>query len=339
MKRDLVVLTKQGLYCEAGGFHIDPWADVETALLTHAHSDHARVGSRKYYAHRNSLPILKIRLGPDVKVQSVEYGEVLTLGKTKVSFHSAGHILGSSQIRLSDGEETWVVSGDYKRDADPTCPPFEVIPCDTFVTEATFALPIYRWPAASEVAREIYEWWMSNRAEGKNSILCCYALGKVQRALAELLAYTHEPVYLHGSAANLVQVYRDAGVSMIPTIPVNTLDKKFKFKGELILAPPSASGSTWTRRFEPYETGFASGWMQVRGNRRRKGYDRGFILSDHADWPSLIRTIREVGAKRIIATHGSSDILARYVTEEMGLQGDTFQTQFGDENELKLETV
>jgi putative mRNA 3-end processing factor len=333
VEKDLIILTSKGLFCPEGGFYIDPWQDVETAVLTHAHGDHARIGSSRYIAERSSREILRARLGEEAKVETRSYGESFTLGNARVSLHSAGHILGSSQIRVEVGGRVWVVSGDYKRDPDPTCPPFEVVECDTFITEATFALPIYRWRPTSEVAGEIFAWWEKNRASGKNSVLCCYALGKAQRVLAELRAYTDRPIYLHGANLRLVEAYRKEGVELGETIAVSSLDKKEKLRGELILAPPSASGSPWMRRFEPYEVGFASGWMQVRGNKRREAYDRGFVVSDHADWPSLLRTIRETKARRVIATHGSSDVLARYVREEMGLQGDTFHTEYGDENE------
>ena len=336
-RRDLIVLTQKGLYCEAGDFYIDPWKPVPLALITHAHSDHAHGGSDEYWAHKHSVPILKLRLGRDTKTKGFEYRETFVRGDVKVSFHPAGHVLGSAQVRVERGEgpgkEVWVFTGDCKRDADPSCEPYEVVECDTFITEATFALPVYKWQPGPAVTEEILAWWNHNRERGMNSILCCYALGKAQRILAELSDLTDRPVHLHGSMKNLVQIYRDAGVKMVATEPAMIEGSKEKLKGALILAPPSASGSTWTRRFEPYEVGFASGWMQIRGNKRRKGYDRGFVVSDHSDWPSLIRTIRETKAKRIIATHGSSDVLARYINEEMGLRGEVFKTEFEDQEE------
>jgi putative mRNA 3-end processing factor len=265
-------------------------------------------------------------------VKGYPYGKVFTRGDARVSFHPAGHVLGSSQVRVERGEganrEVWVFTGDYKRDPDPSCAPFEVVECDTLITEATFALPVYQWRPGSEVAEEILQWWNQNRERGINSILCCYALGKAQRILAELAKLTDRPVHLHGSMKNLVQIYRDAGILLSETLPAIDESSKEKLKGALILAPPSASGSTWTRRFEPFEVGFASGWMQIRGNKRRKGYDRGFVVSDHSDWPSLLQTIRDSKAKRVIATHGASDVLARYATEVMGLQGEVFKTEF-----------
>jgi putative mRNA 3-end processing factor len=337
---DLIVLTERGLYCKEGDFYIDPWKPVPYALVTHGHSDHAHFGSEKYLVQKSSLGIMKLRLGFNSEIETIPYGEKKRIGNVDVSFHPAGHILGSSQIRVQKDEQVWVFTGDYKRDPDPSCEPFEVVECDTLITEATFALPIYRWKPTSMVARDIYKWWMQNRERGWNSILCCYALGKAQRVLAELanlpeLANTEEhPVYLHGAMERMIQVYRDAGIKMLPTLRTANLGKE-KLKGQLILAPPSASGSTWTRKFEPYEVGFASGWMLIRGNRRRKAYDRGFVISDHSDWPSLLQTIRESKATRIIATHGDSETLSRYVQEEMGLIGEKLKTQYGidEENE------
>jgi putative mRNA 3-end processing factor len=334
--KDLIVLSARGLYCEAGDFYIDPWKPVPVALITHAHGDHAHSGSQAYWAQEDCLPILRLRLGREIDVRGFPYGETIVRNGIKISFHPAGHILGSSQIRVERGEgasrEVWVFTGDYKRDPDPSCKPFEVVECDTLITEATFALPIYHWKPGNLVAEEILTWWKQNKERGWNSILCCYALGKTQRILAELANLIDQPVHLHGSMKNLVQIYRDAGIKMCDTRPaiqdVSKAGNKEKLKGALIIAPPSASGSTWTRRFEPYEVGFASGWMQVRGNRRRKAYDRGFVVSDHADWNSLLRTIEDSKAKRVIATHGSSEVLARYVNERMGLQGEVFQTEF-----------
>ncbi|MEM7611085.1 MAG: ligase-associated DNA damage response exonuclease [Pseudomonadota bacterium] len=311
---ELIHATRRGLECRAGGFCIDPMRRSELALITHAHADHARRGADRYIAVRDSVPILRARLGNSVRIDAVDYGEQLELGDTRVSFHSAGHVLGSAQIRVQRGDDVWVASGDFKRDPDPTCAPFEVVPCDTFITEATFALPIYRWPPAAEVAREIHEWWQSNARQSRPSVLFCYSFGKAQRVLAELMALTSECVLVHGAVAKLTDLYREAGVQMLPT---QTLDLRTRrdYAGELIIAPPGAAGSRWMRRFKSASTGFCSGWMQVRGNRRRRGYDRGFVLSDHADWPSLLRTIDEVGATRILTTHGHSDTLVRLLRE------------------------
>lgn len=230
---------------------------------------------------------------------------------------------------MAGDDGVWVVSGDYKRDADPTCAEFEVVPCDTFITEATFALPAYRWQPAAAVAAEIHHWWQANAALGKTSVLFCYALGKAQRLLAELRAYTQETAFLHGALTPLTECYREAGIAMLPTEPVGRRLKDEDFSQALVLAPPSAAGSAWMRRFPRHSAGFASGWMRIRGNRRRRGYDRGFVLSDHVDWPGLIRTIEETGARRVLATHGRTDVLVRYLRER-GWEADSLETFFGD---------
>jgi len=247
-----------------------------------------------------------------------------------VSLHPAGHILGSAQVRIEHQGRVWVVSGDYKRQSDPTCDPLEPVECDVFISEATFALPVYRWPDTTRVIEEIYRWWTANRERGIASVLFCYALGKAQRVLAELKAFTHEPVYLHGAVDSLTGVYRRAGVSMLPTLPVGT-NPKTDFRGALIIAPPNAAGTPWMRRFGERATGFCSGWMRIRGDRRRRGYDRGFVISDHADWPALIDTCTSTRARRVLLTHGYSDALTRYFNEQ-GIEASALKTSFGDES-------
>ena len=328
----IIELTSRGLYCAAGDFYIDPWRPVPRAVITHAHADHARFGSEQYFAESSGIPILRHRLGEDIQCQGLAYAESLELGRARVSLHPAGHILGSSQVRVEVDGETWVVTGDFKRDTDPTCAPFEVVPCDTLITEATFALPIYRWPDIATVAAQIHDWWQANAALGRASVLFCYALGKAQRVLAALRAHTDQRVLLHGAAVPLTDIYRAAGVAMLPTEPALEAEVEGKFAGELIIAPPGANGTAWMKRFGDCGTGFCSGWMLLRGNRRRRGYDRGFVLSDHADWPALLESIRACGARRVLATHGRSDILVRYLREQ-GIDAAELKTEFGDEGE------
>ena len=328
--QDLVIVRPEGMYCPPGDFYIDPWRPVAHAVITHGHGDHARVGMGQYHTTREGLPILQWRLGEQA-YHAHAYGEAFRLGDTAVSLHPAGHVLGSAQVRIEHGGEVWVVSGDYKRQPDPTCVPFEVVACDTFVTEATFGLPIYRWPDTAEVAREIAAWREECAREGDAAILYCYGLGKSQRLLAELDACMQGPVYVHGAIATGVEVYRAAGIRMIDTVKVSDTPKGADFAGQLVLAPPSAAGSTWVRRFRGAQHGFASGWMRVRGNRRRRNYDRGFVVSDHADWPDLLRTVRETGARRVIATHGNTDALVRALNEA-GIATGTFDTQFGEDD-------
>ncbi len=327
---DLVIVRPEGMYCTVGDFYIDPWRPVPHAVITHGHGDHARIGMGDYHTTLEGLPILQWRLGEQA-YHAHAYGDRFQLGDTTVSLHPAGHVLGSAQVRIEHGGEVWVVSGDYKRQPDPTCAPFEVVACDTFVTEATFGLPIYRWPDTAEVAREIAAWREECASEGNAAILYCYGLGKSQRLLAELDACMEGPVYVHGAIASGVDVYRAAGIRMIDTVKVSDTPKGVDFAGQLVLAPPSAAGSTWVRRFRGAQQGFASGWMRVRGNRRRRNYDRGFVVSDHADWPDLLRTVRETGARRVIATHGNTDALVRALNEA-GIATGTFSTQFGEDD-------
>lgn len=334
MPQDLIVQRPEGLYCPAGDFHIDPWRPVARAVITHGHGDHARPGMGEYHVARAGLPILQWRLG-EQHYHAYEYGEAFRIGAARVSLHPAGHVLGSAQVRIEVDGEVWVASGDYKRQPDPTCAPFEVVPCDTFVTEATFGLPIYRWPDTAEVARDIVAWRDECAAEGVAAVLFCYALGKAQRLLAELRAFTDEPAWLHGALVPGVQVYRDAGIALLETQPVVDAARGAgaaeRFAGRLVLAPPSAAGSAWMRRFRRAQTGFASGWMLIRGNRRRRNVDRGFVVSDHADWPALLRTVRETGARRVIATHGNTEALVRTLADA-GVDAGNFRTDYGGDD-------
>jgi putative mRNA 3-end processing factor len=328
---DLVVASPAGLFCPPGGFHVDPAGPCGTAVVTHAHADHAQPGAREYVCADACVPLLRHRLGPDAALRGVAYGDIFRLGDVDVSLHPAGHVLGSAQVRLEHDGRVWVVSGDYKRAKDPTCAPFEVVPCDVFVTEATFALPIYRWDEPERVAAEIHAWW--NSRPDRPCVLFAYALGKAQRVLAELAFLTDRPVLTHGAIETYAALYREAGVPMLPTEPLGEAKrKKADLAGALILAPPSARATPWMRRFAHAETGFASGFMRLRGPRRGQNYDRGFALSDHADWPALLRTIEETGARRVLATHGYADELARYLGER-GLESGTIATAFAGEGD------
>jgi putative mRNA 3-end processing factor len=316
--------TPRGLYCGAGDFFIDPWEPVARALITHAHGDHARPGSAAYLCARDSAPLLRRRLGSDVSIETVQYGEPRRIGGVTVSFHPAGHVLGSAQIRIEGSEGVWVVSGDYKRAADPTCAPFEPVRCDTFVSESTFGLPIYRWDPTAVVMRDILAWWDANREGGRTSVIFCYTLGKAQRLLAELATLTDRPVYVHGMMLGMIDAYREAGVSLpevkqvIESKPASPKRRSGGggFAGELVLAPLSARGTPWMRRLGAHSDAFASGLMRVRGVRRQRAYDRGFVISDHADWPALLETIRETGASRVLATHGHAEPLARHLADQ-----------------------
>ncbi|WP_293003579.1 ligase-associated DNA damage response exonuclease [Nevskia sp.] len=330
-ENDLVIVRPEGLYCPHGDFHIDPWRGVPKAVITHAHADHARSGSAHYWGAARGLGLLRERLGRQAAITPLAYGERLRFNDVTVSLHSAGHVLGSAQVRIEhDDGRVWGVSGDFKRDPDPSCDPFEPFRCDTWITEATFALPIYRWTDTRDTAVEILDWWQACKRDGQTAVLFCYSLGKAQRLLAELAQLTDERVFVHGAMPGLIKVYRDAGIRMLPTETIANIKKGTPFAGELVLAPPGAGGTPWMKRFHPYSTGFASGWMRVRGGKRRAAYDRGFVLSDHADWDSLLRTIDDTGARRVLVTHGHGDALIEHLTAR-GIEASMLATKFEGE--------
>ena len=327
--KDMLIVTDDGLFCRAGGFHIDPWRPVERAVVTHAHSDHARWGCRRYLAPESGVRLLSTRLGPDVDVAGVPWLQPVTIGDATVSFHPAGHILGSAQIRVEVAGEVWVVSGDYKTDSDATCAPFEPVRCHTFVTESTFGLPIYRWAPQSETFAEINAWWRKNKDESRASVLCGYSLGKAQRLISGLDAGIGS-IFTHGSVERVCTDYRAEGVPLPPTTPVWSTPPKTKYDGAMIIGPPSVAGTPWMKRFGDFRMAFASGWMQIRGTRRRRAVDRGFALSDHADWPGLLGAIQATGATRILATHGYIAPLVRWLREH-GYEAEALKTAFKGE--------
>jgi putative mRNA 3-end processing factor len=327
--RTVLTETPAGLYCEAGDFHIDPWGATPRALITHAHGDHARPGSAAYLCAAPCAPLLTRRLEP-APIQTLAYGERLRLGEVTVSFHPAGHVLGSAQIRLEGADGVWVISGDYKRAADPTCTPFEPQRCDVFVTESTFALPIYHWDPTAAVMADLRAWWQGNRERGLTSIVFGYTIGKAQRLLAELAGSCERPVLVHGMLVPLIDVYRSAGVRMAATQPLLERPRGTSLAGELVLAPLSARGTPWMRRLGHLSDALASGLMRIRGVRRQRAYDRGFVLSDHADWTALLDTIAATGASRVLATHGHGEVLARYLREQ-GLDAGVLRTAWEGE--------
>lgn len=327
---DLVVARPEGLYCPPGDFYIDPWRPVYLAVITHGHSDHARIGSRHYLAAKPGEGVLRCRLG-GIDLDAVEYGEARIHNGVRITLHPAGHVLGSSQVRLEFQGQIWVVSGDYKLDADGTCAPFEPVRCHAFVTESTFALPIYRWEPAAALHASINAWWAANAAQSRTSVLFCYAFGKAQRILHALDAGIG-PIVVHGAVETLNRVYRQAGVHLPHTLRVSDVGDPALLRKALVLAPPSARGSTWLRRFGDYADAYASGWMRVRGARRRRGVDRGFVMSDHADWPGLSAAISATGAQRVFVTHGNVATLVRWLNEQ-GLEAQSFATEYGGEDD------
>ncbi len=326
---DLIVASPEGLYCPPGEFYIDPWRPVDRAVITHGHSDHARAGSRQYLTAALGAGILRKRLGADIRLETLGYGEAISHHGVTLSLHPAGHVLGSAQVRLEYMGEVWVASGDYKLDDDGTCAPFEPVPCHTFITESTFGLPIYQWPKQAELVADINAWWRNNAAQQRTSVLFCYAFGKAQRVLSGLDPAIG-PILMHGAVEPLNQIYREAGVKLPQTQHVGRLTDSSQMSRSIVLAPPSAQGTSWMKRFGEYADGFASGWMQLRGTRRRRGVDRGFVMSDHADWPGLQKAIAATGAGRVFVTHGQINVMVRWLREQ-GLDAQGFATEYGEE--------
>ena len=320
MKEPLVV-RPEGLYCEAGGFYIDPRGRVDRALVTHAHSDHARPGHAHYLVSQSCLPLIKLRLGADISAEGIPFGEKRKIGGAVVSFHPAGHILGSSQIRVEVGGRVWVVSGDYKPQPDRCCEAFELVKCDVFVSECTFGLPVYRWEPEEVIHQQINEWWRGNAENGRPSMLFAYSLGKAQRVLAGLDP-SIGPIFAHGAVHPFLPVYLECGVSL-PEVK-KPKEGEGDWAGSIIVAPPAVEDAGWTRRFKGASRAFASGWMAVRGARRRRNLDRGFVLSDHADWAGLLQVIEGTEAEMIKLTHGDGYPLARYL-QERGVQASMLE--------------
>ena len=323
---DLIALQDAGLYCQQGSFYIDPWRPVDRAVITHAHGDHARPGHAHYLAAHAGERVLRLRMGADALIDTLAYGETTTINGVALSFHPAGHVLGSAQVRIEYRGQVCVVSGDYKLEHDATCAPFEPVRCHTFVSESTFGLPIYRWQPPAVIFSEIDAWWRGNQAVGKTSVLYAYAFGKSQRILAGIDA-SIGPLFCHGAVLPLNQAYRESGVWLPETASATAAAKAYDFSRALIIAPPSAQTTPWLKRFGDFSDGFASGWMQIRGTRRRRAIDRGFVLSDHADWPGLLTAIEASAAERVLVTHGQVAPMVRWLREQ-GLNAEALETRF-----------
>lgn len=335
MKEPLLAFNEKGIYCAQADVYLDPWKPVIKALITHGHSDHARWGHKKYITHNTNVPIIKHRLG-EIDVSGVGYNESFSINGVKFSFHPAGHIIGSSQIRAEYQGEVWVFSGDYKIENDGISVPFEPIKCHSFITECTFGLPAFKWIPQEEVMKNINNWWLENKNSGKTSVLFGYALGKAQRLLKGLDPSIGK-IYTHGTIENMTEVLRPL-VDLPQTTLITREIKKEEIRGNIVLAPPSAHGSTWIRKMVPFETGFASGWMNFRGARRRRAIDKGFVLSDHCDWQGLLSSIKATGCEKVICTHGYTDIFCKFLNE-IGYDARTAATQYeGELAEMEAHT-
>jgi len=328
MKPPLLAFNEKGIYCAEADVYLDPWKPVKKAIISHGHADHSRWGHQQYITHHTNVPIIRHRLG-EITVTGKEWNETFTINGVKFSLHPAGHIIGSSQIRVEYKGEVWVFTGDYKTENDGVAVPYQVVKCHTFITECTFGLPAFKWVPQQEVFNDINSWWQQNREDGRTSVLFGYSLGKAQRLLKHLDPSIGK-IYTHGAIENMTEVIRPL-VNLPSTEKITRETKKEELRGNMVLAPPSAHGSTWIKKMVPYVTGSASGWMTFRGARRRRAIDKGFVLSDHCDWQGLLSSIKTTGAEKIICTHGYTDIFSRFLTEQ-GYDARTEQTQYEEEN-------
>lgn len=325
--KPLLEFNDKGIYCAQADVYIDAWKPVDKCIITHGHADHSRWGHQKYITHKMNVPIISHRLG-EINVSGVEWDETITINGVKFSLHPAGHIVASSQVRVEYKGEVWVFTGDFKTEDDGLAQAFEPIKCDTFITECTFGLPVFKWTPQSQVFDNINGWWASNKSDHKTSVLFAYSLGKAQRLLKNLDTSIGR-IYTHGAIENMTEVLREQ-YDFPETTRITKETQKQELLGNIVLAPPSAHGGRWIRRMVPYVTGSASGWMAFRGARRRRAIDKGFVLSDHADWDGLIDAIEATECSKVIATHGYTDIFARYLRDEKGLDARTEETQYDD---------
>jgi putative mRNA 3-end processing factor len=333
-RKPLLEFTDRGICCPQGGFYIDPWLPVDDAVITHAHSDHARFGNKRYLAHHFSEQVLRYRLG-DIQMQTVEYGERVMKNGVEITLFPAGHVIGSAQIRVCYQDEVWVVSGDYKVEDDGISTPFEPVRCHHFISECTFGMPVYKWKPQVDTFNEINTWWRQNIENNLATVIVGYSLGKAQRILQNL-DLSIGKVYTHGVIENTNEALRRNGIALNPTERITPLTLKEEARKGIIIAPPSAVGSPWMRRFGPYDFGYCSGWMSIRGAKKRRAADRGFVLSDHADWDGLISAIEATGCEKVYLTHGYTASFARYLSE-IGFDAHEVHTLYGgDEVEEEL---
>ncbi len=325
----LLTFTDRGIYCEQADVYLDPWRRVDRAIISHAHADHARSGMGSYCAQHDSAPILKLRLGAHINLETKSYGEAFCLNGVTFSFHPAGHIIGSAQIRVEYNGEIWVFSGDYKTQSDNLAVPFEPVACHTFISESTFGLPVYRWADDQSTFDAINGWWRKNQDEGFTSVLCGYSLGKSQRLLCGL-DLSIGRVYTHGAVAQINNAFLAHGIKLPAHLHANKGIPKNDYTGQLVITPSSALGTPWMNKFKPYRTAIASGWMSLRGTKRRQNVDRGFVLSDHADWKGLNEAVAATGAERVYVTHGYQEVFASWLSEK-GYDAHVASTDYNEE--------
>ena len=329
MSKPLLEFNNKGIYCAKADVYIDAWRPVKKVIITHGHADHSKFGHQKYITHHLNIPIIKHRLG-DINVTGVEWGETFSINSVKFSLHPAGHIIGSSQVRVEHKGEVWVFSGDYKTEDDGISGAFEPVKCHSFITECTFGLPVFKWQPQQEVFDEMNNWWKDNQKNNMTSVIMVYSLGKAQRVLKYLNADIGT-IYTHGAIENMTDVLRKS-YDFSATVKITRETRQNDLKGNIVIAPPSAHGTTWMRKMVPYVTSSASGWMSTRGARRRRAIDKGFVLSDHADWDGLLSAIKTTECEKVICTHGYTDIFSRYL-KTLGYDARTEQTQYKEDED------
>ncbi len=322
----LIKFTDKGLFCCKGNFYIDPWKPVDNAIITHGHSDHARAGSKNYLCHTNSKPVLELRLG-EGNYQTCQWEEPIFMNGVKVSLHPAGHVIGSSQIRVEHHGEVWVFTGDYKTENDGISGAYQPVKCHTFITESTFGLPIYKWKPQAGIYTDIQQWILQNKQDSRASVLIAYSLGKAQRVLDAVSTVT-DKIYVHGAIYNMQQVLLANKLHHVEVIRITNEINKTEYKNAVIVAPPSAEGTPWMKKFLPYRLGMCSGWMQVRGNIRRRNADKGFALSDHCDFEGLLSSIKATRAEKVFVTHGFQAAFSKYLNE-IGIDSQEVTTAYG----------
>lgn len=324
-REPVLTFTDKGIYCPAGGFFIDPWRAVDRALITHAHSDHARWGHGHYLSTPGTDAVMRHRLGA-INGQVLGFGAPVVVNGVTVSFHAAGHVPGSAMIKVERGGEVWVVSGDYKVDPDGLAEPWEPVKCDAFISECTFGLPVFRWESNREAMARVAAWWRGNAAQGVTSIIGAYSLGKAQRLMAGLAAQGVGPILCHSAVEGTNRALRAAGYALPDTLHAGAGFDAKAHAGAMVICPPAALGSAWAARFGARDEAAASGWMALRGVRRRRG-TTGFVISDHADWPGLNMAIRAMGAERVFVTHGYTQPFRRWLEAE-GYQAGIVATEY-----------
>lgn len=325
--------TKKGIYCIPGKFYLDPWLPVDYAVISHGHADHARWGMKHYLCHHYSKPILQHRIGKDISIESMGYRETKTINGVAVSFFPAGHLIGSAQIRLEYKGYVIVFSGDYKVKNDGLSTPFEPVSCHEFITESTFGLPVYNWLPEADLQQQLHDWVHQNKQNGRTSVFIGYSLGKSQRIM-KLLEGVDE-IYVHSAIHHINNAIAQTGIHLPEAQLLEYHFDKEQVRNRIVILPPALLGARLLKKIPNAATAICSGWMQIRGNRRWKGVDAGFAVSDHADWKGLLAAVKATGAEKVYVTHGSQAIFSKYLNET-GIWSKEVKTEYGNEEEEAL---